>query len=189
MVSTRVRPWSKTLQRHEDCAACGSQAPSGWVHWEGKEHRGRSVSTAGKLAQHLKQDLRCKDVEYNITKAPLTEQKVKSLVTYLENLKMVENDCVILNLTWNFAPVVSTSTKYKAPVSEGTGRSKKFHLIDLEGRKVCIPNPGSIDILFDKISSHWLHEWFQELSDQPVPTTQVSEPMLCRPFTRPSGRR
>ena len=110
------------------------------------------MSTAGKLAQHLKQDLRCKDVEYNITKAPLTEQKVKSLVTYLENLKLVENDCVILNLTCNFAPVVSTSTKYKTPVSEGTGRSKKYYLIDLEGRKVCIPNPGSIDILFDKIS-------------------------------------
>ena len=49
----------------------------------GFTEKGRNIvvgqSTAGKLAQHLKQDLRCKDVEYNITKAPLTEQKVKSL--------------------------------------------------------------------------------------------------------------
>lgn len=101
-------------------------------------------STASKLAHHLKNDLNIKGAVYNKTKAPLNDFKVKSVITYLEGLRLGNNETVILDLTCNFAPEVLPSTGDKTPFSTGVARSKKFHLYDSEGRKVRIPNSTSI---------------------------------------------
>ena len=71
--------------------------------------------------------------------------------TYLEGLWLRKNDTVILDLTCNFAIVVSHNTEDKILFTTGhwVGGGGFF---DSEGRKVGVPNPTSIGNLINRIA-------------------------------------
>ena len=100
----------------------------------------------------MTKSMNIKDVEFNMTKAPLTDYKLKILITYLERLKLGKDDTVILDLTCNFAPCVSPNTEDKTPFSDGAAKGKKFHLFDSEGNKLRLPSDESIDQLIQRIA-------------------------------------
>lgn len=109
-------------------------------------------STAGMLAHHLKNTLYINSVTYHKSRAPLTNDKVEKLIAFLTGLNLSKKDCVILDLTCNFAPKVSQDTEDKVPLSTGGQRGRVYHLFDSEGKKLCIPDPASIDSLIEKVA-------------------------------------
>ena len=72
-----------------------------------------------------------KDVEFNKTKAPLTDYKLKTLITYLKRLKLEKDYTVVLDLTCNFAPCVSPYTEDKTLFIDCVGKGRKFQLFRL----------------------------------------------------------
>ena len=87
-----------------------------------------------------------------MTKAPLNKNKVKTLITYLERLKLGKDYTVILELTCNFAPCVSPNTADKKPFSDGAAKGRKFHPFDSEGNKIRLPSDEFIGQLNERIA-------------------------------------
>ena len=71
-------------------------------------------------------------VVYHKSRASLTNNKDKILVTFLGDLK---KDYVLIDLTYNFAFKVSNSTENKISISTGVGRSIFYYLFESDGNK------------------------------------------------------
>ena len=110
-------------------------------------------STAGMMANCMKNVLNIPHVQYVESKAPLNSNKVSLLVKTLEGLKLNQADTVILDLTCNSLPTVENPSKSIVPLTTGFGKSKVFHLCDSEQQKLKLPSLSSIDELINMISA------------------------------------
>ena len=96
------------------------------------------------------------------------------MITYLAGLRLKKNDTVILDLTCNFAQIViyKVRTESRSSLGGGGGRTKKFQLCDLEGRKVASLVPGNLMVNLAHLPGIKINAVEKHLTDFRVKITQ-----------------